>query len=1498
PVLESRDGNLFISAAKDKNITLKILGKGYLNVNEINLLHVANSAESATRLIERWKTGYLAEVESNLQRLMQLVEGPEGLEKKIAALRGFGEGNSTLQPDISSTNQVRRVEEKVKSIESKLRINECSSNPCQNGGTCQDLYEGYQCHCPLNWEGPNCVMDVNECVRLLGTDLGCQNGATCHNLQGSYRCDCTAGWFGLHCTKKTPICNTQNSNELCGHGVCVSKPGSPLGYTCICDQGWQSEGANPACVKDVDECAGNHRPCSVNPWVACRNAPGTFFCDACPQGYSGNGYYCTDIDECLLDNGGCSTFPRVQCINTMGSRMCGPCPKGYSGNGVTCVYVGSCAVNNGGCHPFATCVENPALTSAYVICRCPAGMVGDGLGPNGCQPSTDHVNTPCATNPCGHGDCLILGSIPSCVCHAGYTGTTSQRLVSFPISSGDTCSVKDPCTPNPCKNNGVCVKSNGAATCDCPSSYTGNRCETARQTCGGVSRNPVGHLEFPIGGNVYQHGLSCAWVLITNSSLVLNVTFDRFNLEQSTDCKYDFLQIHDGRNAGSQMIGRFCGNTSPHGNGNIVSSHNSLYFWFHSDNSISHDGFAFHWDSIKPVCGGTLTNDYGTISSPGSPGRYPPNRDCYWQITVRPSKRIQIHFGQLMLEEHSTCEADFLEITTIHNERLGLYCNHTHPPPLVVPASEAIIYFHSDSAGQDAGFQIHYSVVEGVPGCNDVYTAPTGTINSPAITLSTQELECEWKILMPVGKRIEITWPKFELMSTDCRMQQLEIYDGDTSESSLLQRLCGSMIPTKIRSNTNVLLIVFKAKMYGSFTLSYRTTCGQVFTSESGIIESPSYPAPIVLFENCDYEIKQPPDKRIVLNVLDIDIPKSSKKRNNCVNGYNYLDLYDGTNVNATRLARLCGISTDSMSYYSTHNVMLLKYYSMGGRGFRANYTTIQSRCGGLYTEASGTIQTPTDEGKYLNDETCIWTIQAPIGYIVQLSWLLFDLERNIRCRHDYVKVYENFMSYNREEIGTYVQIFLFIRRLNLFGITDDRVVEFHRFCGFKKPPVVMTQGNELTLVFHSDSTITREGFTATYLFIDASKVCGGHFIKTTGVVQSPNYPRKYPGKQQCSWVIEAPHKQRVILNVKDFHLEAHTTCLFDYLEIRNGGYETSPLLGRFCGTDIPTEIFSQTNQIYLKFVSDLTRSFAGFRIEWDSTTIGCGGTMNAAYGDIMSPNYPEPYLHQAECYWKIAVAAGSLVRLLIVDLQLEQHDKCRYDYIEISEGINHRNSQRYCGNPYPKIIETKSNMVTIQFRSDFTNSGRGFHLKYETLCENKLHGFYGSIESPNFPYKYEQNLNCSWTIDAPIGNRVNITFSHFDLEGPGNENTCSYDYLQVSEGFRDTPSHELAKLCNSDVLPAKIHSKEHQVFVKFVTDTLISFNGFRLEWVVDGCGGHLTRPFDSFTSPGYPSAYPTDVVCEWLIEVDYSHSVELTLHDVSISQVVSQLEIVISSVR
>lgn len=34
---------------------------------------------------------------------------------------------------------------------------ECLSNPCKNGGTCQDRLNGYRCICDIGWLGTDCT---------------------------------------------------------------------------------------------------------------------------------------------------------------------------------------------------------------------------------------------------------------------------------------------------------------------------------------------------------------------------------------------------------------------------------------------------------------------------------------------------------------------------------------------------------------------------------------------------------------------------------------------------------------------------------------------------------------------------------------------------------------------------------------------------------------------------------------------------------------------------------------------------------------------------------------------------------------------------------------------------------------------------------------------------------------------------------------------------------------------------------------------------------------------------------------------------------------------------------------------------------------------------------------------------------------------------------------------------------------------------------------------
>lgn len=55
----------------------------------------------------------------------------------------------------------------------------------------------------------------------------------------------------------------------------------------------------------------------------------------------------------------------------------------------------------------------------------------------------------------------------------------------------------------------------------------------------------------------------------------------------------------------------------------------------------------------------------------------------------------------------------------------------------------------------------------------------------------------------------------------------------------------------------------------------------------------------------------------------------------------------------------------------------------------------------------------------------------------------------------------------------------------------------------------------------------------------------------------------------------------------------------------RNGGYENSPLLGQYCGSNSPPRIISHSNKLWLKFKSDFFGSGPGFSAYWDGSLTG-----------------------------------------------------------------------------------------------------------------------------------------------------------------------------------------------------------------------------------------------------------------------------------------------------
>ncbi|XP_067869413.1 cubilin isoform X2 [Heterodontus francisci] len=1118
----------------------------------------------------------------------------------------------------------------------------------------------------------------------------------------------------------------------------------------------------------------------------------------------------------------------------MGSYHCGSCPPGYQGDGKTCTQVDVCSVNNGGCHHLASCTFNPG--NNLPTCTCPPDYAGNGYGPNGCLPLSDVCRH---NNPCVNGQCFATISSYVCICDPGWADTNCTQNI-------------NECASNPCQNGGICTDGVNSYSCTCTPDWTGPQCQIPQQACGGSLFGLSGSFSFPHkpASTQYYREVSCVWVVRTYPDKILHISFPVFQLASSDNCNADFLQIHDGDSSLANIIGRYCGTTVPK---ELVSSDNSLYFWFSSDVSGNSDGFKVAWDSREPECGGHLSGAYGVINSPGYPGNYPPNRDCYWTISVSPNLLITFAFGPLYIGHHQNCSFDYLEIRDgLLNQDpiLQKYCSTESPPPLQTSGPSARIHFHSDKNVSDRGFHIAYITSPSDPGCGGTYEDSEGILTSPNWPNPyPSSKQCIYIIRQPTAERIHLQFTYMELESHDsCSSDYIEVRDGEAETDPLIDRFCGSIIPAPITTSGNKLWLKFKADISDSkegFRAVYKVACGGTLNG-NGVIQSPYYPNSYPHDKTCEWVINQPEGQVVTLNFISFDIESAV----NC--NHDYVEVKDGAVVDAPLIGKYCGTVIPTI-VRSTQRSMYIKFKTdskIGNHGFRAEYRSAEKGCGEVLTQPVGTIISPGHPTDYPHGAKCIWHISVQSGYIIRLTFNSFNIEYHMNCTKDYVEMYDN---------GT---------------ISSGRLIG--RYCGWSIPPSITSSDRMMGLLFVSDSSIATEGFSASYEALDALSACREEFFESTGTLTSPNYPNGYSNIKECIYTITVENNKQIMLNFTHFKLEGCQNCTSGYVEIRNGGYETSPLVGQYCGTKAPPLIISHSNRLWIKFKSDNTLQYRAFMAQWDGTSTGCGATLTTSKGSFTSPNYPMPYSHNAECYWLVQTSAGSEIELQFEQFHLDSSTGCNYDYLAVYNG-NNINSQllaKLCGNQMPAPIISSRNNMYIKLRTDSSVTAGGFFAKYMHTCQGVIiaNRSQGILESTNFPQPYPSNQDCSWTIQATAGNTINYTFTAFSL------NSCHLVWLKLYDG--PSAQSQLIDTFCGNTLPPSGRSSGSSLHVAFHSDTSFSGNGFQMRWFQNGCGGELLGPNGGFSSPGYPNSYPHNRECIWFIQGDSGSSIELTIHE------------------
>ncbi|XP_036024432.1 adhesion G-protein coupled receptor G6 [Onychomys torridus] len=107
--------------------------------------------------------------------------------------------------------------------------------------------------------------------------------------------------------------------------------------------------------------------------------------------------------------------------------------------------------------------------------------------------------------------------------------------------------------------------------------------------------------------------------------------------------------------------------------------------------------------------------------------------------------------------------------------------------------------------------------------------------------------------------------------------------------------------------------------------------------------------------------------------------------------------------------------------------------------------------------------------------------------------------------------------------------------------------------------------------------------------------------------------------------------------------------------------------------------------------------------------------------------------------------------------------------------------------------------------------------------CRAVLSNPSGTFTSPCYPNDYPNTQSCSWTLRAPTGYIIQITFNDFDIEEAPN---CIYDSLSLDNGESQT------KFCGATAKGLSFNSTVNEMHVSFSSDFSIQKKGFNASYI------------------------------------------------------------------
>ncbi|XP_041484740.1 cubilin-like [Lytechinus variegatus] len=701
-----------------------------------------------------------------------------------------------------------------------------------------------------------------------------------------------------------------------------------------------------------------------------------------------------------------------------------------------------------------------------------------------------------------------------------------------------------------------------------------------------------------------------------------------------------------------------------------------------------------------------------------------------------------------------------------------------------------------------------------------------------------------WIVSAPPEYRLRLT---FYLFETEKNRDYVYVRDGwtsDYSRSTRVASLSGDSIPEDITSYGSYLWIQFLSDSQNAFRgfqaqLTAQVRSIHLLDGGSELLQSPNHPGNYYNNLNVRWFVSAPPAYRLRLQFISFSI---SWGDNVIVS-----DGWTSDFSSSTELENLSGTSLP-VDIISNGSYLWLQFTTntrqSTSTGFMANLTAEMRSF--TIIDLTAEPETSLNSNDYPEDGDILVNITSPANSQIQL-YITFDPTQT-NHGNDGVYVYE--------------------------GWTLNQVVPTQRWdlSATSFPVNITSQGSYMWVQFNRNAGKRRDIF----------QVVASSQIRTISLqagnvryIQSPNYPSNYTNKTHVRWLVSVPSPYQVRLRFTHFSTEKN--C--DFVHVRDGltsDYSRSTQVTSLSGLN-PDDIVSRGSYLWVNFTSDDWVTSTGF--EAQLTTFRNISLQPWNHESIQSPNYPYPYFNNINIRWFVNVPSQYQVRLHFTSFSTQEN----HDFVRVRDGgtSDYSSSTRVAslsGDSIPDDIISNGSHLWVQFASDHLINATGFVAQLAPIQNRHINlepWESVSIESPDFPANYSNNVTIRWLVSIPSLHQLRLHFTSFSTEK-------DHDFVNVSEGVTEdfSSSTQLASL-SGDVRPDDIVSRGSYLWLQFTSDEHNVDTGFNVRLTMFRDVRINLQPWNhtSIQSPVYSysrSPYDSSVNIRWLVSVPSPYQVRV----------------------